>query len=258
MDERGANGSSVAGAVVVDEGVELVLGVDKLLGVLARLIDGEVGHVLHRGDSLGRVVDVTAPLEGILLRVPLVAVDGVFLALNGGNEGRTVNVVVRGQDVVEVTEVIVAVPSVEADSPVVVVHGDGLRGERLHDPLGRVFEDAALGSQAGKVQRQTDILSDLTLKNVKIGRGDHGEELEAHAVTENGEMDSTIIGLQSKLVEVLTSIEQWRAHKLRTTTREDDTVDLAEDLAQLLLSRIVAVIEKQEAEYGSAFEKRKV
>lgn len=83
LNERSADSSGVARAVVVDERVEFGLGVGELLRVLASLRDGEVGHILHDSNCLRGVIDLAGPFEGILLGVPLPAVDGIFFAFDG-------------------------------------------------------------------------------------------------------------------------------------------------------------------------------
>lgn len=54
---------------------------------------------------------------------------------------------ISGQSIVERGELCVCVPTLDANAPVMVIHGHGLVRQSFHDPLRSIAPDAAVGRQ---------------------------------------------------------------------------------------------------------------
>lgn len=116
-----------------------------------------------------------------------------------------------------------------------VIHSDRFSTERLHDPVGGILENSARGRFSREVQRQPAVFNLFFLQNVEILAHDHRQELETHAVTEQREMNTTVVGIQHQLIQVLGRVEERGTHEFRTTTGEDDAVNLRKERFQLFL-----------------------
>jgi len=118
------------GCIVVDQGrIFRLLARERVL-TAARLVDKEVGQVLHGIDRIWRVLHtlLNVPLELVPLRMPLGGRDGVLPRLHSGDEPLTLAILIGGDHVVEGRQRVVA--SVRRWRYTRYVQVDGSRGLR--------------------------------------------------------------------------------------------------------------------------------
>lgn len=89
--------------------------------------------------------------------MPLGAIDGILLGLNGRDEWRPLHVLIGRQDVEEVNEERKVVEVLRGDTKLMVVISDVLTGDDLLQVIRHGREQLALGGSRSKSESQVDV-----------------------------------------------------------------------------------------------------
>mmetsp|Transcript_111933 Transcript_111933/g.156922 ORF Transcript_111933/g.156922 Transcript_111933/m.156922 type:complete len:203 (-) Transcript_111933:82-690(-) len=181
---------------------------------------------------------VRVPLELGLLRMPLDAIDWVLFAFEGGDELAALAVVVPGEDIIKGWQEAIAVPRLEVDAHLVIVHADVIVGHDLHDAVGGFSECFRAKGLSREVEGHRNVLRVVVgAKNVQVFAGDHSQELEPLAMAKEDEV--VLFVSNGQVIEVLACVVERRVVQVRASTREQESIDLAEGKRELFLAGVV-------------------
>mmetsp|Transcript_9433 Transcript_9433/g.14308 ORF Transcript_9433/g.14308 Transcript_9433/m.14308 type:complete len:250 (-) Transcript_9433:895-1644(-) len=114
-----------------------------------------------------------------------------------------------------------------------IVHCDRVISQDVHNGIWGIAKHARFSQIIGnKVKRKGNILSVNTTKNIKVVRGDDGQQLKSQTVTNNRENISLVISFKRPVIKSFSSIVVRGVHQIGSSSWNQETIEVLEQLAE--------------------------